>query len=136
MTFDLTQPEALSEALVQFCSERHLATCATLRADGSPHVVPVGFTLDPAAGRAFVITSGTSVKVHNVRRRERVALTQLDGRRWVTLEGRGWVDDSPAGVADGERRYTARYRTPRVNPSRVVIVVELDRVLSSSALVS
>lgn len=128
----MTLSEEFSADLVQFCTERHLATCATLRADGSPHVVPVGFTLDPVLGRAFVITSGTSVKVRNVRRRERVALTQLDGRRWVTLEGRGWVDESPAGVADGERRYAARYRIPRVNPSRVVIVVELDRVLSSS----
>ena len=31
---------------LDFLTERHLATLTTLRRDGSPHVVPVGFTYD------------------------------------------------------------------------------------------
>ncbi|CAN5181174.1 hypothetical protein BH24ACT1_BH24ACT1_05600 [soil metagenome] len=33
--------------MLGFLGESHLATLTTLRADGTPHVVPVGFTFDP-----------------------------------------------------------------------------------------
>ena len=39
-------PADLPSAAVDFMTERHLATLTTLRRDGSPHVVPVGFTWD------------------------------------------------------------------------------------------
>ena len=47
---------SLSPALVEFVTERHLATLVTLRADGSPHAVPVGFTIADGVeiGRAHV----------------------------------------------------------------------------------
>ena len=32
--------------VLDFLTERHLATLTTLRPDGTPHVVPVGFTYD------------------------------------------------------------------------------------------
>ena len=61
-------------------TERHLATLTTLRADGSPHVVPVGVTYDPATRTARVITSGTSAKARHVRAgRSRVAVCQVSG---------------------------------------------------------
>ncbi|MFZ5871941.1 MAG: acyltransferase, partial [Actinomycetota bacterium] len=43
----------------------------------------------------------------------------------------GWatVTDDPAAVADAERRYAERYRTPRPNPERVVVRIEVDTVL-------
>ena len=60
-----------------------------------------------------------------------VAVCQVDGRRWSTLEGRAFIRDDPAAVADAERRYAARYRTPRENPRRVVIEIAVTRVLGS-----
>ena len=39
-------PAALSDDALAFLATRHLATLTTLRPDGSPHVVPVGFTWD------------------------------------------------------------------------------------------
>lgn len=42
----------LSPALREFLTERHLAVLTTLRADGTPHSVPVGFTVE--IGRAPV----------------------------------------------------------------------------------
>jgi F420H(2)-dependent biliverdin reductase len=39
-------------------------------------------------------------------------------------------------VRDAELRYAQRYRTPRVNPRRVVIEVQVERVLGSSDLLS
>jgi PPOX class probable F420-dependent enzyme len=109
--------------------ERHLASLVTLRPDGSPHLVPVGFTWDEDARLARVITSGDSVKARNAARGGRGSVCQVDGRRWVTLEGPIRVLTDPESVRDAEERYTVRYRPPRENPRRVVLVIEVDRVL-------
>ena len=126
-------PHALPPGLLEFLGERHLATLTTLRADGSPHVVPVGVTYDPATRTARVITSGTSAKVRHVRAgQRRVAVCQVDGRRWLTLEGTAEVRDDAASVADAERRYAVRYRQPRENPARVVLEISVDRILGNA----
>ncbi|MEU4399949.1 pyridoxamine 5'-phosphate oxidase family protein [Micromonospora orduensis] len=118
-----------------FCAERHLATLTTLRADGTPHVVPVGVTLDPEAGLARVITSGTSRKARQVAAAGAagtpVAVCHVDGRRWLTIEGRAVLRSDRAAVAEAERRYAERYRTPRPNPERVVIEITVTGLLGS-----
>jgi PPOX class probable F420-dependent enzyme len=120
-------------ALHEFWTERHLCTLTTLRADGSPHVVAVGATLDPAAGLARVISSSTSAHVRHIRRgQDRVAICQLDGPRWATIEGKAVVRDDPDSVAEAVRRYAARYRVPRENPARVAIEVSITKILGSS----
>ena len=119
--------------LLTFLTERHLATLTTLRADGSPHVVPVGVTYDAPTRTARVITSGGSAKARHVRDgKGRVAVCQVDGRRWVTLEGTAVVRDDPAAVADAEQRYARRYKQPRENPARVVLEIAVDRVLGNA----
>ncbi len=126
-------PHDPGPALLAFLTERHLATLTTLRADGSPHVVPVGITYDAATRTARVITSGTSAKVRHVRDGQaRVAVCQVDGRRWATLEGTAQVRDDAASVADAVARYAVRYRQPRENPARVVIEISVDRILGSA----
>lgn len=123
------------DELVAFWAERHLCTLTTLRPDGTPHVVPVGATLDRAAGLARVITSRGSVKARHVAAAgpagTPVAICQVDGRRWSTVEGRAVVRDDPAAVAEAERRYAERYRQPRPNPERVVLEVSVTRMLGS-----
>ena len=121
--------------LLAFWSERHLCTLTTLRADGRPHVVPVGVALDLEERCAWVITSGGSQKAADVRRTPVVAACQVDGRRWSTLEGRAEVLTDPDRVRRAEERYAARYRTPRVNPERVAVRIEVERFLVSSGLV-
>ena len=126
-------PADLGLDALAFLTERHLATLTTLRADGGPHVVPVGMTWDAATGTARVITSGTSAKARHVREgRARVAVCQVDGRRWLTLEGTAVVRDDAAAVREAEERYAARYRRPRENPARVVIEISVDRVLGNA----
>jgi F420H(2)-dependent biliverdin reductase len=126
-------PADLGPATIDFLTERHLATLTTLRPDGSPHVVPVGVTYDPATATARVITSGTSAKARHVRDGQaRVAVCQVDGARWLTLEGTAVVKDDAASVADAVERYARRYRTPRVNPARVVVEISVDRVLGNA----
>jgi F420H(2)-dependent biliverdin reductase len=122
-------------ALLEFWAQRHLCTLTTLRSDGSPHVVAVGATLDAEAGLVRVITSGTSAKVRHVRAgADRVAVCQVDGARWSTVEGRAVIRDDPAAVTEAERRYADRYRPPRPNPLRVVIEITVTRVLGSGQL--
>ncbi len=127
---------SLSPDGLAFVTERYLATLTTLRADGTPHVTPVGFTWDAEAGLARVICSGTSRKArlvgHGGDEGVPVALCQVDGRRWLTLEGRATLETGPAAVEDAETRYAGRYRTPRPNPARVVIVVVVTRILGSA----
>lgn len=129
-------PADLTDEGRAFLADRYLATLTTLRADGTPHVTPVGFTWDADTGLARVICGGASQKARNAARSGRAALCQVDGRRWLTLEGAVRVSDDPERVADAVARYAARYRPPRVNPSRVVLEVTVDRLLGTAALVA
>lgn len=124
-------PADLSAQAREFLTVRHLATLTTLRPDGSPHVVPVGFSWDPEAGLARVITNGTSRKVRNAAAGCRAVLCQVDGRRWLSLEGIASVLADADSVAEAVSRYAARYRLPRENPERVVVVIAVDRVLGN-----
>jgi PPOX class probable F420-dependent enzyme len=130
-------PGAPDEAYLSFWRERHLCTLTTLRPDGTPHVVPVGVTYDPAARLARVITDGSSAKARHVRAAgpdgAPVAVCQVAGRRWATLEGRAFVRTDPDRVAEAVRRYTERYeRTPGPRPTRVVIEIALTRALGKA----
>ncbi|MFE7934909.1 pyridoxamine 5'-phosphate oxidase family protein [Streptomyces sp. NPDC057456] len=127
-------PGAPDAPYLAFWRERHLCTLTTPRRDGSPHVVPVGVTYEPGARLARVIADKGSTKVGNVLAAgpagARVAVCQVDGKRWATLEGRAYVRREPDRVAEAERRYAERYgRTPSPNPSRVVIEIELTRAM-------
>ena len=127
MSFDSDQ---LPDEVLTFLTERHLATLTTLRSDGSPHMVPVGFTYDAETRLARVITSGQSVKARLAGRPDAVAaLCQVDRARWLTLSGPIRVDSDPDAVADAVNRYAARYRQPRVNPLRVVLVMEVTKIM-------
>ncbi|MFM9550790.1 pyridoxamine 5'-phosphate oxidase family protein [Streptomyces caniscabiei] len=119
---------------LEFWSEYHLCTLTTLRPDGRPHVVPVGVTVDADAGIARVITRKSSRKVANVQAalpgQARVAVCQVDGGRWATLEGTAEVRTHPVAVEDAVARYGERYgRTPSPDPERVVIEITIDRAM-------
>ncbi|MFF1420645.1 pyridoxamine 5'-phosphate oxidase family protein [Streptomyces sp. NPDC058280] len=131
----LSQPDGYLE----FWSEYHLGTLTTLRPDGRPHVVPVGVTIDAAAGVARVITRKSSRKVANVLAasdgQARVAVCQVDGGRWATLEGTAEVRTERAVVDDAVARYAQRYgRKPAPDPERVVIEISVERAIGQAAL--
>ncbi|MFW0790690.1 TIGR03618 family F420-dependent PPOX class oxidoreductase [Gordonia sp. CPCC 205333] len=127
-------PDDLTDAAHEFLIERHLATLATVRPDGTPHSAPVGFTYDSDTRTARVITSDGNQKARNAERAGYAALTQVDGARWLTVEGAARVRREPDEVRDAERRYARRYRVPRPNPRRVVIEVTVTRIMGSSTL--
>ncbi len=124
MSFD---PHQLPAGAVSFLSERHLATLTLVRPDGTAHVSPVGFSFDVATATARVITSAAARKSVYAASSGRAVLCQVDGGVWLTLEGTARVSADPVEVADAEARYTARYQAPRVNPTRVVIVIDVDK---------
>jgi PPOX class probable F420-dependent enzyme len=124
-------PSSLSPEASAFLAERHLATLTTLRPDGTPHVVAVGFTWDPEAELVRVITFAGSRKARNVLARpgSPAAVCQVDGGRWMTLEGTAVVATDAHRVAEGVARYTERYRPPGERADRVVIEIAVSRIL-------
>ncbi|MCX4549641.1 pyridoxamine 5'-phosphate oxidase family protein [Streptomyces sp. NBC_01500] len=125
-----------SDSYMEFLSEYHLCTLTTLRPDGRPHVVPVGVTVDATEGVARIITRKSSRKVANVLAGDgeaRVAVCQVDGGRWATLEGVAEVCTDAAAVEDAVTRYGERYgRTPAPDPERVVIRISIERAMGQS----
>lgn len=126
MRFD---PRQLPDRAIELLTARRLATLTSRRADGTPHVVPVGFSWDPATATARIITSDGSQKVRNIERHEYVALTQIDGAEWLTLEGPARISRDPQVIADAVARYAQRYRVPRENPKRVTIEIGVRRAM-------
>jgi PPOX class probable F420-dependent enzyme len=119
----------ITEAMLAFLSEYHLASLTTLRADGSPHVVPVGFSFDPELHVVRVITFPSSVKYKNALRGGRAVVSQVDGGRWLSLEGTVTGVSDPTRVAAAVAGYAARYRDPKEREDRVAIEITVDRVL-------
>lgn len=126
MAFDL---DDLGDDVLAFLRDRHLATLTTLRSGGSPHVVPVGFGYDHDLRLVRVITSPSSQKVANADRGGRAAVSQVDGGRWLTLEGEVRVVRDREGVAAAVAAYTERYQKPRERPDRVALEISVDRIL-------
>jgi F420H(2)-dependent biliverdin reductase len=122
-------PADLTTSELDFLAERHLGTLTTLRPDGSPHVVAIAFGFDPADGVVRIITSEGSRKVRNADRSGRAAVCQVDGPRWLTLEGPVTVRRDGPAVASAVDGFERRYRPARENPSRVAIEIRVDRVL-------
>lgn len=122
----------LTDQARQFVTDYRIATLSTLAADGTLHVVPVGFTFRDGVAR--VIASGSSVKVRNIRERGHATLSQFDGATWITLVGTGRVLDDPDSVSEAVELYAARYRQPRVNPKRVAILIDVAKVMGSSGM--
>lgn len=126
-------PAALPAHVMAFLTERHLATLTLQRRDGRPHVTPVGFTFDPDAGLARVITWADSWKNKHVVREpgQEVAICQVDGGQWLTVYGTAVATLDAERAAEGVRRYAERYRQPKERPDRVVIEVTVTDIVGS-----
>ena len=109
----------------------HTGTLTTTRADGTPHVTAIVFTY--ADGIARVIASDDTQKVRNIERTGYAAVCQVDGPRWLTLEGPAVVTRDTDRIAVAVEAFTKRFRPPRVNPKRIAIEITVERVLGGVA---
>jgi PPOX class probable F420-dependent enzyme len=122
-------PRQLTTDALAFVADRYLATLTTMRLDDTPHVVPIGFTYEPERRLVRIITRAGSRKVRHLGQDHRAAVSQIDGARWITLEGHAIVTDDPTRVAEAVRRYAERYRQPEPRVDRVAIELAVDRVM-------
>lgn len=125
-------PGNLSEEMAGFLRDRHLASLTILRPDSTPHVTPVGFSWDPDTATARIITWAGAKKVHllDAAGGGRAALCQVDGGRWVTLEGHATVTADPQQCADAVARYGERYSPAKDRGTdRRAIIIAVDSVL-------
>ncbi len=103
-------PEELHPDAIRFLTEpRVIASFATTRKDGRPHVASVGYTYDPVDAIVRVVTKPFSQKVRNVEAGSSAALNQIDGMLWIQLQGPARVLHDPASLADAYERFAARY---------------------------
>jgi PPOX class probable F420-dependent enzyme len=105
-----------------FLDASHTGILGTLRADGSPAVVPMWFV---TIGRAvYVRTLAGSAKAGHVRRDPRVSFLVESGRAWaelkaVVLHGTAAVVDDAGECARVDALFDAKYadyRTPDAVP--------------------
>ena len=101
-------PKLTDREMMDFLAERsHLARIATVRADGSPSVVPVWFIFE--GGKVLITPRKHSAFLQNLRREPRVAITidEEAGRyRKVLFEGKAEIlfepgDDRKWGESTG-----------------------------------
>lgn len=124
-------PRDLPADVLLFLEEYHIASLTTLRPDGSPHVVPVGFSFDRNEQLVRIITFNDSRKARNVEATPggRAVVCQVDGGRWLSLEGTAEVTNDPERVAEAVARYSARYRPVEEQEGRVAIELRVDRII-------
>jgi PPOX class probable F420-dependent enzyme len=106
MMEEMTQREYL-----QFLTEKpRTGKAATVKADGSPHVVPIWFTLD---GETLVFTTWhATVKAANLRRDNRIAICVDDQQppfSFIQIEGRASLQEDAEDLEYWATRIAGRY---------------------------
>ena len=112
----------LNPEMKKFVTERHLASLTIVTPEGRPHVTPVGFTWDSDSQLVRVITWAGSFKTKTLDRSEtplKAAISQVDGGRWITLEGTAVVTADKNRCAEGTKRYSTRYSKPKDRGSEI-----------------
>ena len=122
--------EELTPEVRELCSARNMAHVATLMADGSPHVSPVWIAVE--GDRLAIFSTAAHLKVRNLRRDPRVAISICDERnpyRSVVIRGRvveEIEDDTAIEIMDRmSRRYVGQDFPVR---SSIVSLIEPERV--------
>jgi PPOX class probable F420-dependent enzyme len=97
-----------------FLATGHTGILATLRADGSPALIPLWYVmLDESV---FVRTSATSAKAKHVLADARVSFLVESGRAWADLKavviyGDAVIETDPDVVANVDRAFAAKYQS-------------------------
>ena len=112
--------------LHDFWAAPRLATLGTVRADGTPHLVPVKAMR--VAEDLLVLTRPETVKARNVRRTGRASIAEHTSTLWASVEGPARVCEDEETLATARVAYLERYGRPDTWGT-CVIVLSPDRVL-------
>jgi PPOX class probable F420-dependent enzyme len=123
----------IAEALDHF-RDHHRGVLATMRADGTPQLSPVGVTVD-AEHRIAISTRETAIKVRNLRRDPRAWVCGFEDAffgRWVQVGGDARILSLPDALeplvayyraAAGEHPDWAEYRAAMVRDQRCLVLI-------------
>ncbi len=145
----MTQPMTEAEVVAFMRAGSRTGKLATVRKDGSPHVVPIWFDFDDATGDLIFLTQDDSIKGRNLRRDPRVSIVvdlmempfsfaKIDGvatvipyaddpegaRHWGTETCRRYVGDDRAD----------EYAQRNAGPGESVVRVKPTRLSGATAV--
>ena len=96
------------EQMAEFLERPLVAVMVTLRADGSPHAIPIWY--EYRDGAFIVFTSDTFVRVKNLRRDSRAAITvSTHDEPYMYVSAEGPVSITSEGVAETGLSIARRY---------------------------
>lgn len=123
-------PDELSDDAVNFLTvPRVIASLATTRRDGRPHIAAVGYTFDLDRHLVQIVTKPGSQKVRNVQTGSAAVLNQIDGMLWLQLHGTAAVSDDPAVLHDAYERFAQRYGRVHEGEELVVLQIAVQRCI-------
>ena len=100
------------EQIAEFLERPLVAVMVTLRADGSPHAIPIWY--EYRDGEFIVFTSDTFVRVKNLRRDSRAAITVSNHEApYMYVSAEGPVSITSDGVAETGLSIARRYMGER-----------------------
>jgi PPOX class probable F420-dependent enzyme len=121
----------LTEGQSHLFKGRNLATVATIRRDGSPHLTPVWIDWD--GEDVLFNTAEGRAKPRHIRRNPVVGVEVIDGQdpyRWVSVSGPAEIIEEGAveHIHELSRRYTGRDFDLRADQKRLIVRVKPERV--------
>ena len=133
----MPRANTISPGGVKLLQEKQIAQVATVMRDGSPQVTPTWVDVEPDGGHLLINTVDGWIKLKNVTRDPRVAVSVVDSQnpfRYVIVRGRV-VEQDKARAEEHinflARKYTGqdKYAWPRGPEQRVILRVRPEFVM-------
>ncbi len=137
----MPRAERLSEQGIELLRERHIAILSTILPDGSPHATPLWVDVEPDGTHILVNIPEGHVKLKNIDRDPRVAVTVVDSEnhfrtvqvRGIAVEKRGPDQGSVEHVNLLSKKYTGRDPyVLREGEKRIIVRIKVTHVLGWS----
>ena len=117
-------------------AELRIPVLAVVGRDGAPSQSAMWFDLDPDQPETVLMnTRPERVKARLIRADPRLSLCFVDGEEWVTLRGKGEIDDDPERGSRTIQALAVRYgKDPGryAGQARVTVLLHVDKVIRYS----
>jgi PPOX class probable F420-dependent enzyme len=117
-------------------AELRIPVLALVGRDGAPSQSAMWFDLDPGQPDTILMnTRPERLKARLIRADPRMSLCFVDGEEWVTLRGRGRIDDDPERGSRTIQALAVRYGKDPARydgQSRVTVLMRVEKVIRYS----